>query len=158
MGNKARPVSASQVEMLELMFPNDANPLGSVMGGRVMHFIDVAAAIAATRHAGRQCVTASVDHIDFHAPVKVGELLVLKASVNFAGSTSVEVGVRVEVENRFTGELKKTSSAYLTFVAIGDDGKPHKVPGLICETEDDKRRNQEAKNRRQARLEKLGKA
>ena len=94
-----RPARRSQVEMLELMFPNDANPLGSVMGGRVMHFIDVAAAIAASRHAGRPCVTASVDHIDFREPVRVGDLLVLKAQVNYTGTTSMEVGVRVEVEN-----------------------------------------------------------
>ncbi len=144
--------------MLELMFPNDANPLGSVMGGRVMHFIDVAAAIAATRHAGRPCVTASVDHIDFRAPVRVGDLLVLKASVNYAGTTSVEVGVKVEVENRYTGERTHTSSAYLTFVALDRNHKPANVPALVCETEMDTQRNAEATKRRKLRLAKLGKA
>ena len=154
----SKPVSASRSNMLELMFPNDANPMGSVMGGRVMHFIDVAAAIAACRHAGRQCVTASVDHIDFRAPVRVGDLLALKASVNFASRTSMEIGVRVEVENRMTGERRHTSSAYLTFVSLDENGKPAEVPKLTAETEDDKRRMQEAKIRRERRLKKLGKS
>jgi len=152
-----RPVRASRVEMLELMYPNDANPLGSIMGGRVMHFIDVAGAIASTRHARRPCVTASVDHIDFHAPVRVGDLLVLKASVNYTGRTSLEVGVRVEVEDRLTGKRAHTSSAYLTFVALSADGKPEPVPPVIPETEDDKRRNREGEKRRLERLRKLGK-
>ena len=147
-----RTVRHSHVEMLELMFPNDANPLGSVMGGRVMHFIDVAAAIAAGRHAGRPCVTASVDHIDFRRPVKVGDVLVLLASVNYAGRTSLEVGVRVEVENRWTGERGHTSSAYLTFVALDDDGSPVCVPSLQPETEAEIRRSRQAEKRREARL------
>lgn len=154
---EARPVRLSQVEMLELMFPNDANPMGSVMGGRVMHFIDVAAAIAASRHAGRPCVTASVDHIDFRRPVKVGDVLVLRASVNYAGRTSMEVGVRVEVENRWTRERGHTSSAYLTFVALDRDGKPTDVPPLLPETDVERRRFTEAEKRRAARLQKLGK-
>jgi len=152
-----RAVRESRVEMLELMFPNDANPLGSVMGGRVMHFIDVAAAVAASRHCHRPCVTASVDHIDFRSPVKVGDLLVLKASVNYTGRTSLEVGVRVEVENRRTGERRHTSSAYLTFVCLDDAGRPASVPPLIAETEEEKRRFKEAGKRREARLRALGK-
>ncbi|NNF06587.1 MAG: acyl-CoA thioesterase [Candidatus Eisenbacteria bacterium] len=152
-----RPAKDSQVEMLELMFPNDANPLGSVMGGRVMHFIDVAAAIAAARHCHRPCVTASVDHIDFRAPVKVGDLLVLKSTVNFTGRTSLEVGVRVEVEDRTTGKRLHTSSAYLTFVCLDGRGTPTEVPKVIPETADEKRRFEEAANRRAARLSKLGK-
>ena len=152
-----RPVRASRVEMLELMYPNDANPLGSIMGGRVMHFIDVAAAITATRHARRPCVTASVDHIDFHAPVRVGDLLVLKASVNYTGRTSLEIGVRVEVEDRITGKRAHTSSAYLTFVALSADGKPQPIPPVVPETEHDKRRYREAEKRRSERLQKLGK-
>jgi acyl-CoA hydrolase len=152
-----RPVRASQVEMLELMYPNDANPMGSIMGGRVMHFIDVAAAVAANRHAHRACVTASVDHIDFREPVKVGDLLILKASVNYAGTTSMEVGVRAEVEQRYTGERRHTSSAYLTFVALGEDGTPAEVPPVLPETETEKRRYEEAKRRRAERLRKLGK-
>lgn len=143
--------------MLELMYPNDANPLGSIMGGRVMHFIDVAAAIAANRHARRPCVTASVDHINFREPVRVGDLLVLKASVNFAGTTSMEVGVRVEVEERKTGKRKHTSTAYLTFVALADDGTPTGVPPVSCQTPEEKRRYQEAKKRRRERLRLLGK-
>jgi acyl-CoA hydrolase len=154
----ARRPRDSRVEMLELMYPNDANPLGSIMGGRVMHFIDVAAAIAATRHAGRHCVTASVDHIDFRAPVRVGDLLVLKASVNYTGRTSMEVGVRAEVEDRMTGHRSHTSSAYLTFVALSDNGEPAPVPPLLCETEDEKRRYREGERRRKERLRVLGKA
>ena len=152
-----RPVSASRVEMLELMFPNDANPLGTVMGGRVMHFIDVAAAIAASRHCHRSCVTASVDHIDFRSPVRVGDLLVLLASVNFTGRTSMEVGVRVEVEDRRAGTRRHTSSAYLTFVCLDDTARPTAVPPLLPRTEDEKRRYLEAQKRRAARLRALGK-
>jgi acyl-CoA hydrolase len=152
-----RAVSESRVEMVEIMFPNDANPAGTVMGGRVMHLIDVAAAIAASRHARTLCVTASVDHIDFRSPVRVGELLILKASVNYVGTTSLEVGVRVEVEHRKTGERRHTSSAYLTFVALDDDRKPMIVPELRPETADDLRRFREAERRRHARLQKLGK-
>ncbi len=153
----ARPVRASQVEMLELMYPNDANPLGSIMGGRVMHFIDVAAALAASRHAHRPCVTASVDHIDFKEPVKVGDVLVLRASVNYAGHTSMEVGVKVEVEDRWSGARRHTSSAYLTFVALGDDGLPTPVPPVLPESEVEKRRYREAEKRRAERLRALGK-
>jgi len=152
-----RPVRESQVEMLELMFPNDANPMGTVMGGRVMHFIDVAAAIAASRHCRRICVTASADHIDFVAPVKVGDLLVLKASVNFTGRTSLEVGIRVEVEDRWAGSRRHTSSAYLTFVCIDERGKPSPVPPVLPETETETRRHEEARRRREHRLAVLGK-
>lgn len=152
-----RPVRESRVEMLELMYPNDANPLGSIMGGRVMHFIDVAAAISAHRHARRPCVTASVDHIDFHTPVRVGDLLVLHASVNYTGRTSIEVGVRVEVEDRTTGKRTHTSSAYLTFVALSDRGEPMPVPPLLLETAEDRRRCREGQRRRAQRLRKLGK-
>ena len=152
-----RPSRESRVEMLELMYPNDANPLGSIMGGRVMHFIDVAAAIAATRHARRPCVTASVDHIDFHEPVRVGDLLVLKASVNYTGRTSMEVGVRVEVEHRRTGDRIHTASAYLTFVCLSEEGKPIPVPPVSADSEDEKRRYGEAERRRAERLRKLGK-
>jgi acyl-CoA hydrolase len=153
----SRPVADSRVEMVEIMFPNDANPAGTVMGGRVMHLIDVAAAIAASRHARTLCVTASVDHIDFRSPVRVGELLILKASVNYVGTTSLEVGVRVEVEHRKTGERRHTSSAYLTFVALDDDRNPMLVPALRPETPDEVRRFGEAERRRHARLMKLGK-
>jgi acyl-CoA hydrolase len=153
----SRPVSESRVEMIEIMFPNDANALGTVMGGRVMHLIDVAAAISASRHAKHLCVTASVDHIDFRAAVMVGDLLVLKSSVNYVGTTSMEVGVRVEVEDRRTGERRHTSSAYLTFVAVDDDRRPVMAPLVVPETADEIRRHAEAQRRRHARLVKLGK-
>jgi acyl-CoA hydrolase len=143
--------------MVEIMFPNDANPAGTVMGGRVMHLIDVAAAIAASRHTHRLCVTASVDHLDFRAPVYVGDLLILMATVNYVGTTSMEVGVRVEVEDRKTGEKRHTSSAYLTFVSLDDDRRPVPAPGVIPETADEKRRCSEAVKRRSARLTALGK-
>ena len=156
-GRPARPVSASAVEMVEIMFPNDANPVGSVMGGRVMHLIDVAAAISASRHARTQCVTASVDHIDFRAPVRVGDLLILKASVNYVGTTSMEVGVRVEVEDRKTGERRHTSSAYLTFVALDDNRQPMLAPLVVPESPEEKRRHVEAERRRSQRLVGLGK-
>jgi acyl-CoA hydrolase len=143
--------------MLELMYPNDANPLGSVMGGRVMHLIDVAAAIAATRHCRRPCVTASVDHIAFKEPVRVGDVLVLKASVNYTGRTSMEVGVRVEVEDRWTGRRVHTSSAYLTFVCLSENGDPAPVPPVKPETAVEKRRHREAALRRRRRLQGLGK-
>lgn len=156
-GRLSRPVSASRVEMVEIMFPNDANPVGSVMGGRVMHLIDVAAAVAAGRHTRSTCVTASVDHIDFRSPVRVGDLLILKASVNYVGTTSLEVGVRVEVEDRRTGERRHTSSAYLTFVALDDARQPTVAPSLIPESDDEQRRFREAERRRGARLVKLGK-
>ncbi len=155
---KPRPVRESQVEMLELMYPNDANPMGTIMGGRVMHFIDVAAALAASRHARRPCVTASVDHIDFKEPVRVGDVLILKASVNYAHRTSMEVGVRAEVENRWTGTCLHTSSAYLTFVSVDQDGKPAAVAPVLPETPEEERRYEEAVRRRAERLRALGKA
>jgi acyl-CoA hydrolase len=147
-----RPVNASRVEMTEIVYPNDANPLGNCMGGRVMHWIDMCAAIAAGRHARTPVVTASVDKLDFHNPVPVGSIMVLLASVNFAGTTSMEVGVKVFHEVRTTGERRHVASAYLTFVSLNPEtGKPAKVPPLIRETQDDHRRWKSAQERRQAR-------
>lgn len=123
-----------------------------------MHFIDVAAAITASRHCRRPCVTASVDHIDFREPVLVGNLLILKASVNYVGRTSLEVGVRVEVEDRMTGERKHTSSAYLTFVSLDAARKPVPAPPVLPGTEEQRRRFAEAEKRRSERLRSLGKA
>lgn len=154
----AKPVSASQAEMLQLVLPSDANTLGNALGGVVMHHMDIVAAIAAQRHAGRACVTASVDRIDFLHPVKVGQLLVLRASVNHAGRTSMEVGVKCESENARTGECRHTASAYFTFVALGDDGRPTPVPPLLAETEEQQRRSREALRRRAARLSLRGDA
>ena len=117
---EVKPVKASQVEMTELVIPNDTNRLGNLLGGRLMHWIDIAAAIAASRHTNRVCVTASVDELHFHHPVKQGEVVILQASVNRVFRTSLEVGVRVTKENPLTGERKHTNTAYLTFVAIDE--------------------------------------
>jgi acyl-CoA hydrolase len=139
--------------MTEIVMPNDANPLGNVMGGRVMHWADVCAAVAAGRHARTPVVTASVDQIDFHRPVPVGGVVVLLASVNFAGRTSMEVGVKVLWEERQTGQRHHVASAYMTFVSL--DPKtctPRPVPEIVPETADDRRRFEAARARREARL------
>lgn len=138
--------------MTEIVYPNDANPLGNCMGGRVMHWIDVCAAIAAGRHARTPVVTASVDKLDFHNPVPVGGIMVLLASVNFAGTTSMEVGVKVFHEVRTTGERRHVASAYLTFVSLdAETGRPTKVPPLIPQSDEDQRRYLAAQARREAR-------
>lgn len=132
--------------------PNDANPLGNVMGGRVMHWVDVCAAVAAGRHARTPVVTASVDQLDFHRPVPVGGILVLLASVNFAGRTSMEVGVKVLREDRATGERHHVVSAYLTFVSLDPATcEPKPVPVLELQTDEDRRRCDDAKRRREVR-------
>lgn len=139
--------------MTEIVFPNDANPLGNAMGGRVMHWIDICAAVAAGRHARTPVVTANVDHIDFLNPVPVGAVIVLLASVNFAGRTSMEVGVKVWHEDRTTGDRKHVASAYLTFVSLDPVTKtPRPVPPVLPETDDEKRRHEAARQRRAARL------
>ena len=136
------------------MLPSDANTLGNALGGVVMHHMDIVAAIAAQRHASFACVTASVDRIDFLHPATVGELLVLKASVNYAGRTSMEVGVRCAAENPRTGRRRHTASAYFTFVALDEVGTPVAVPELVPETPDQVRRYEKAKRRRAERLSK----
>jgi acyl-CoA hydrolase len=153
---RPRTVSSSRVTMTEIVLPNDTNPLGNIMGGRVVHLIDVAAAVAAGRHSRRPCVTAAIDEIVFHAPVPMGSVLVIRASVNLAGRTSMEVGVRVESEDRRTGERRHCASAYLTFVALGDDGLPTEVPPLVARTREEKRRMEEARRRREERLARRG--
>ena len=153
-GGQGRTVAASKVEMTEIVFPNDANPLGNVMGGRVMHWIDICAAVAAGRHARSPVVTASVDKIDFKRPVRVGGILVLHASVNYAHRTSMEVGVKVFNEERASGNRNHVASAYLTFVALdGDTGTPRPVLPVVPETDDEKRRHREAIQRRERRLQ-----
>ena len=147
-----RPVADSFVEMTQIVFPNDANPLGKLMGGRVMHWVDICAAIAAGRHARRSVVTASVDRLDFLRPVPVGGVIVLLAAVNFGGRTSMEVGVKVFHEERPTGRRRHVVSAYLTFVALDDvTGHPVEIPAVVPETEDQKRRYEEANRRREQR-------
>lgn len=150
---QARPVRRSVVEMTEMVLPNDANVHGSVLGGRVMHHIDICGAIAANRHSGHGVVTAMVDEIEFLHPVAVGDLLVLKGSVNYASRTSMEVGVKVWSEDPRTGERRHTSSAFLTFVAVDPAGRPVEVPPVLPETAEEKRRFADAERRRAVRLE-----
>ena len=147
-----RTAHDSHVEMTEIILPNDTNQLGNCMGGRVMHFMDIAAAIAARRHARTTCVTAAVDEIDFHAPVPMGSVLILHASVNFAGRTSMEIGVRVETESTKSGLRNHCASAYFTFVALDENGRPTPVPELLAESDEEKRRQSEAVERRKRRL------
>src|SRR5271155_2999910 len=147
-----KPVSASRSEMVEAVLPNDANPLGNMLGGRVMHLIDIAGALAAHRHSNSHVVTASVDYLDFRFPIRVGEFIVLKSSVNRVFRTSMEVGVKVFAENILTGERKHTSTAYVTFVALDTNQQPRAVPPLILKTEDERRRYREAGERRRLRL------
>ena len=161
---KPRTVGESQSEMTELILPNDTNTLGSLLGGRLMHFIDLVGAMAAYRHSRSHVVTASMDHIDFIQPVFVGDLLTLKSSVNRAFSTSMEVGVKVWAENTKLGKYRHVASAYLVFVAIDGEGNRVKVPELVPESASEIRRyegalrrrgNREAESerRRRARLE-----
>lgn len=149
---KGKPVSASQVIMTELVLPQHTNALGSIFGGTVVSWIDICAAIAAQRHCGKAVVTASVDALQFVAPVMKGWVVNLKASINYAGRTSMEVGVRVDAENPLTGEKFHTATAYLTFVALGSNMKPSEVPPILPETADEQRRFREAQTRRQHRL------
>ncbi len=146
------PVRLSQVIMTEMVLPQHTNSFHNVFGGQVMAWIDICAAIAAQRHARQPCVTASVDALQFLAPVKRGWFINLRASVNYAGKTSMEIGVRVDAENPLTGELHHTSSAYLTFVALDENNKPALIPPALPETETEKRRYKNAEIRRQHRL------
>jgi acyl-CoA hydrolase len=149
-----KPVSASRSEMAEVVLPAQTNALGKLLGGHVMHLVDVAAAMAAHRHSNSYAVTASVDHIDFRNPVNLGEIVMLESQVNRAFHTSMEVGVEVYSENVLTGERKHTTSAYVTFVAIDENTRlPRIVPPLILRTPDEKRRYREAGERRKVRLE-----
>lgn len=148
---RIRTVAESQSERSELIFPADANALGSLFGGRLMQFIDLVGAMAATRHARAITVTAAMDHLDFIAPVHVGNLLILKSSVNRVYRTSMEVGVKAMVEDMRTGETKHVSSAYLTFVAVDREGNRIVVPPILPESEDQKRRFEDAGRRRDLR-------
>src|SRR5512142_1677323 len=147
-----RQVRESQSEMIELVLPNDANPLGALLGGRLMHWIDLAGALAAHRHSRNYVVTAAIDHLDFVTPVHVGDLVILRSSVNRAFHTSMEVGVKVEVENYIAGTTRHVSSAYLTFVAVDRNGKHLPVPPVIPETDEQWRRYDDALRRREARM------
>ena len=149
---EARPVKHSQVEMTELVLPNDANQLGNLLGGKLMHLLDIAAAIAAARHSHLICVTASVDELDFLHPIITGDVVILQASVNRVFNTSMEVGVKVYAEDLRSGKRTHANSAYLTFVGLNAEGKPAKSPQVIPESPDEKRRFVQALERRNRRL------
>jgi acyl-CoA hydrolase len=150
-----RSVRDSQSEMAEIVLPNDANPLGALLGGRLMHWIDLAGAMAAHRHSRNYVVTASIDHMDFHTPVHIGDLVILRSSVNRVFHTSMEVGVKVFVENYLEDECKHVSSAYLTFVAVDGAGRRLPVPPVIPDSEDQQRRYEDAGRRREIRRAEL---
>src|SRR5450755_3589047 len=150
-----RPVRESISEMVEIVLPNDANPLNALLGGRLMHWIDLAGAMAAHRHSRTYVVTASIDHMDFLVPVRVGDFVVLRSSVNRVYHTSMEVGVKVWVEDYRAQVNRHVSSAYLTFVAIDAAGNKVTVPPVVPETEDEKRRHEDAAHRREIRRKEL---
>jgi len=150
---EAKTVSQSRVEIAQMMMPEHANPAGNVHGGNLLKLVDQAGAIVAARHTHSNVVTASVDRFDFISPAYIGNLIFIKASLNYASRTSMEIGVRVEAECLRTGTHTHIGSAYLTFVALNKNDKPTEVPKLIPETEIEKRRFEEAKNRRETRLE-----
>jgi acyl-CoA hydrolase len=148
---RGKTPSDSQVTTVRLMMPTDANILGNVFGGSIMKYMDEVAAIVAWRHAGRNVVTASIDRMDFYAPVYVGNLLLLKASVNFVGTTSMEIGVRIEAQDPSTRKGTHTGSCYLTYVALDRRRRPTPIPPLIPRTHEEKRRFKEGLARRKLR-------
>ena len=152
---KAKTVKSSSVVMAHLMMPQSANPTGIIHGGVIMKLIDEAAGVVAIRHAAGNAVTASIDRLDFHNPVFIGNLVTVKASLNMVGRTSMEIGVRVETEDLTSGRIRHTASAYLTYVAMDEAFLPKEVPPLKLTTDEEKRRNKEALSRRKERL--LGK-
>ena len=141
--------------MHELVLPNDTNLLGNILGGRVMHLMDICAAMSAYKHARRPVVTASVDHLDFLAPAKIGDIVILKSSVNFVHATSMEVGGRIEAETPLTGEIRHTATAYLTFVALNDKKKPTKIPRVSPESKKEEYRFREGARRHKERIKRL---
>ena len=154
---KIKTVKKTHVIMHELILPNDTNLLGNVLGGRVMHLMDMCAAMSAYKHARTAVVTASVDRLDFLAPAKMGEIMILKSSVNYTGLSSMEVGVKIESENPKTGDIYHTSSAYLTFVSLNENGKPQRVDDIKPENDIEFRRFKEGKIRHEERKERLRK-
>jgi len=148
----AKAPAASRVEMTELVLPGDTNALGTIFGGKVMQWIDIAASVAGMRHSGGNVVTASIDGLTFLTPIHLGEIVRLQAQVNYVGKTSMEIGVRVEAENPRTATRRYTTKAYLTFVAIDSDGKPRPIAPLDLQNDEDRRRAADAEARRKARL------
>lgn len=149
----SRKVRESQVETSDMMLPQDANVLGHVFGGVVLSLVDKTAAVAAFRHARLPVVTVSVDRVDFREPIRVGDLIVMKASVNYVGRTSMEVGVRIDAEDLLTGKRRHTNSCYLTFVAVDGNGRPVEAPEIVPETDEERRRFAAAQDRRRRRLD-----
>lgn len=149
---KRKSVDDSVTILSQLMMPADANNNGYVHGGNILRLVDQAAAVTAMKHAGNACVTASIDRVYFIEPIKIGELVTLKASINYVGRTSMDVGVRVISENLKTGKKRHTNSCYLTMVAVNAKGKPVPVPKLLCKTSEQHRRCKEAEQRRKEKL------
>jgi len=154
----AKLASGSRVEMTQLVLPSYANSFGNAFGGRVMQWIDLAAAMAAMRHSRMPVVTASIDQLAFHAPIRVAQIAILRAQVNAVFGSSMEIEVTVDAEDPRTGEKKLCCDAFLTFVALGPDGKPSKAPLLLTETEEEARRAQVAASRRAERIAKRTRA
>jgi acyl-CoA hydrolase len=148
-----KKVKDSIITMTELVLPHHTNQLGNLLGGQLMHWIDICAALASSKHAQRICVTASVDRINFLHPIKLGDVVTIKASVNRVFNTSMEVGVKVVAENHTKGIRRHTNSAYLTFVGLDENSKPVKAPEIIPESDDEKRRYNDALIRREKRLQ-----
>lgn len=155
LARSTRTVSESQHETSRMMMPQDANNLGHVFGGVILGMMDTTAAVCAIRHARGSCVTASIDRVDFREPIHLGDLVVMKASVNFVGRSSMEVGVRVEAEDLISGLRRHTNSAYLTFVAVDRNGRPLEIPAIAPESDEERRRFDAAQARRRRRLEEL---
>jgi acyl-CoA hydrolase len=149
-----KPAAASRVEMTQLVMPSDANLLGSAFGGKVMQWTDLAAAVAAQRHARMPVVTVSIDQLSFLAPVRIGHVALLRAQVNAVFGSSMEIGVEVLTEDPLSGERRRCCDAFLTFVALGEDGRPAPAPPLLTETEEERGREREAHARRASRLAK----
>jgi acyl-CoA hydrolase len=147
-----RPCSASQVTFSDLAEPQSQNVAGTFFGGALLSFIDRAAAFCAMKHAGRPVVTKSIDSVEFNEPIYIGELVIVHASVNFTGTSSMEIGVRVLAQNPVTGEERHTNSCYCTFVALGPDGRPTPVPPVLAETPEQQRRLDAGRKRREERL------
>lgn len=149
---EGKKIKDSSITVVQQMTQMDANLAGNVHGGVIMKLIDNTAGIVGVRHTGGNAVTASIDRIDFHSPVFVGDLLRVSASVNYVGKTSMEIGVRVEAENFVSGQVRHTGSAYLTFVSLDEKFKPRQIPPITLETEEEKRRSCEAVERKKLRL------
>ncbi|MCH7567948.1 MAG: acyl-CoA thioesterase [Nanoarchaeota archaeon] len=154
---KPKPTKESITIMSHLMMPADANTVGFVHGGVILKLVDIISYICASKHSGKYCVTASIDRVNFLQPIRIGELVILYASVNYVGNTSMEVGVRVEAENLRSGKRRHTNSCYVTMVSVSNKGKPIKAPKVIPQTKEEKLRYEEAEKRRKERLMKKAK-